>query len=172
MTLVHDRLSSVADRHARPGAVFLGWELFVLNCARGAVPAGFRVEHGTTAGRRVHLLRSDASGTGMGRLRPDVLILRGDRVAAVIDAKYKRLTPSRERPNGIDQADLYQIAAYASRYQPEQAAALIYPYDNDGEPAPAEAGGPWHGAGTTFLFQRLPTEPAACRDQLASLLSR
>jgi 5-methylcytosine-specific restriction enzyme subunit McrC len=44
------------------------WELFVLNCARGAVPAGFRVEHGTTAGRSDHLLRSDASGGGMGRL--------------------------------------------------------------------------------------------------------
>jgi 5-methylcytosine-specific restriction enzyme subunit McrC len=146
------------------------WELFVLNCARRAVPAAFRVEHGTTAGRRDHLLQSDASGAGMGRLKPDVLILRGDRVAAVIDAKYKRLAQSRERPSGIDQADLYQIAAYASRFQPEQAAALVYPYDRDGEPARAEAGGPWHSAGTTFLFRRLPTEPDACREQLVSLL--
>ena len=146
------------------------WELFVLNCARRAVPPGLRVEHGTTAGRRDHLLRSDATGAGMGRLKPDVLILRGDRVAAVIDAKYKRLTPSRERPNGIDQADLYQVAAYASRYQPEQAAALVYPCDPDAGPSPAESGGPWHGTGTTFLFQHLATEPAACRAQIAALL--
>jgi hypothetical protein len=106
----------------------------------------------------------------MGRLKPDVLIYRQDRVAAVIDAKYKRLAPSRERPSGIDQADLDQIAAYASRYQPEQAAALVHPHDRAGEPARAEADGPWHSAGTTFLFRRLPTEPDACRDQLASLL--
>jgi hypothetical protein len=89
--------------------------LFGLHCTRRAIPAGFRIEHGTTTGRRDHLLRSKQTNSGMGRLKPDVLVLRSDRAAAVIDAKYKRLAFSRERPSGVDQADLYQLAAYASR---------------------------------------------------------
>jgi len=146
------------------------WELFVLNCVRRAIPAGFGVEHGTTAGQRTYLLESEQAGYGMGRLRPDVLVLRGDRTLAVIDAKYKRLAFSRERPSGVDPADLYQLASYASRYKPEHVAALVYPPDGDAEPARAEARGPWRGAGTTFVFWRLAAEPATCRDQLASLL--
>ena len=146
------------------------WELFVLHCARRAIPAGFRIEHGTTAKRRDYLLRNEGTGIGMGRLKPDVLVLRGGRTTAVIDAKYKRLAPSRERPNGVDQADLYQLAAYASRYEPEQVAALVYPGDRDTGPARAEALGPWRGRGATFVFQRLATESAACRDELAWLL--
>ncbi len=146
------------------------WELFVVHCARRAIPAGFRIEHGTTAGRRDYLLRSKETNSGMGRLKPDVLVLRGGRVTAVIDAKYKRLVPSRERPSGVDQADLYQLAAYASRYQPEQIAALVYPHDRSTESARAEALGPWHGAGATFVFRRLTTESAACRDELAALI--
>ena len=146
------------------------WELFVLNCARRAVPAGLRIEHGTTAGHRDYLLRSEETGSGMGRLKPDLLVLRGNHVTAVIDAKYKRLTPSRERPSGVDQADLYQIAAYASRYEPGHVAALVYPHDGDTEPARAETQGPWRGADTTFLFRRLATASTACRHEIASLL--
>lgn len=142
----------------------------MLHCARRAAPAGSRVEHGTTAGRRDYLLRSLDTNGGMGRLKPDVLVLRGDRATAVIDAKYKRLAFSRERPSGIDQADLYQLAAYAGRYEPERVAALVYPHDRSTGPVRAEALEPWHGAGRTFVFRRLATESAACRDELASLL--
>ena len=146
------------------------WELFVLNCARRAVPAALRIEHGTTMGRRDYLLRSAEGNRGLGRLKPDVLVLKGEEVTAVIDAKYKRLASSRERPSGVDPADLYQLAAYARQYEPEHVAALVYPYDRDTEPAYAEALGPWRGATTAFEFRRLATTPAACRDQLASLL--
>jgi hypothetical protein len=142
----------------------------VLHCARRAIPAGFRIEHGTTAGRRDYLLRSEGTEIGMRRLKPDVLVLQGGQATAVIDAKYKRLAPSRERPSGVDQSDPYQLAAYANRYQPEQVAALVYPRDRDTEPARAEARGPWDCAGMTFEFRRLATESAACRDELASLL--
>jgi hypothetical protein len=62
--------------------------LFGLHYARRAIPAGFRIEHRTTTGRRDYLLRSKQTNSGMGRLKPDVLVLRGDRAAAVIDAKY------------------------------------------------------------------------------------
>jgi 5-methylcytosine-specific restriction enzyme subunit McrC len=146
------------------------WELFVLHCTRRGLRAGFRVEHGTTAGRRDYLLRSRQDGYGIGRLKPDVLVQQGDEVEAVIDAKYKRLTSSRERPSGVDQADLYQLAAYASRYKPRQVAALLYPHDRDAEPARAEIQGPWDGGGVTFAFRQLATESSACRDEIASLL--
>jgi 5-methylcytosine-specific restriction enzyme subunit McrC len=134
------------------------------------VPSGLRIEHGTTVGRRDYLLRSKQGDGGMGRLKPDVLILRGIRAIAVIDAKYKRLAFSPERPNGVDPADLYQLAAYASRYEPEQVAALVYPRAGDAEPARAEALGPWHGGAETFVFRRLSTNAAACRDELAELI--
>jgi 5-methylcytosine-specific restriction enzyme subunit McrC len=147
------------------------WELFVLHCARRAIPAGYRIEHGTTAGRNDYLLHSQKTDSGIGRLKPDILILRGDRTIAVIDAKYKRLASSPQRPSGVDQADLYQLAAYASQYQPEQMAALVYPHHGSTEPARAEAQGPWRGAGTTFMFRRLATDSEQCREQLASLLS-
>jgi 5-methylcytosine-specific restriction enzyme subunit McrC len=147
------------------------WELFVLNCTRRAVPAGMRVEHGTTIGRRDYLLRSVKSERGMGRLKPDVLILRGEQVVGVIDAKYKRLAFSRQRPNGVDPADLYQLAAYASRYEPAQLAALVYPDDGNTDAARAEALGPWQGRSETFLFQRLPTDARGCQNDLELLLS-
>jgi len=146
------------------------WELFTLNCARQTLPIGYRIEHGTMARRRDYLLRSEEGSHGMGRLKPDILVMQGDQVTAVIDAKYKRLAASQERPNGVDRSDLYQLAAYASRYAPEGVAALVYPHDSDSPPARAEATGPWHSAGTTFEFRRLATDPAACREQLAALL--
>ena len=143
----------------------------MLHCARRAIPAGFRVEHGTTTGRRDYLLRSKENNSGMGRMKPDVLISQGNKVTAVIDAKYKRLASSQQRPGGVEQADLYQLAAYASQYEPEQVAALLYPHDRDTEPAHAEAQGPWRGVGATFVFRRLATESTACQDELASLLT-
>ena len=168
----HGHCSEAARRAAEGILVDVAelWELFVLHCARRAIPAGFRIEHGTTVGRRDYLLRSNETNAGMGRVKPDVLVLRGDRTTAVIDAKYKRLTPSRERPNGVDQADLYQLAAYASRYQPEQVAALVYPHDRKCEPARAETQGPWRNADAIFMFRHLATESSACRNELASLL--
>lgn len=79
-----------------------------------------------------------------------------------LGARYKRcLSP--ERPNGVDQADLYQ-------HEPEQVAAPVYPREGNAEAARAEALGPWRGVGTTFVFRRLATESAACRHELASLL--
>jgi 5-methylcytosine-specific restriction enzyme subunit McrC len=146
------------------------WELFVLNCARRAVSPEMRVEHGTTLGRRDYLLRSKDSERGMGRLKPDVLVLRRGGTAAVIDAKYKRLAFSPQRPNGVDQADLYQLAAYASRYEPNEVAALVYPDDGESEPARAEAMGPWRGGEETFVFRRLSTDAAGCRHELGELI--
>ncbi len=150
------------------------WELFVLNCARQALPAGMRVVHGTQAGRQDFLLRSKDGDTEIGRLKPDVLVLEGDSIAALIDAKYKRLFDSRERPHGVDRADLYQLAAYSMRFRPVRFAALAYPLSPD---SPALAGStaeklsPWTNDEQTFLFKRLPTDAEGCRAALTELLA-
>jgi 5-methylcytosine-specific restriction enzyme subunit McrC len=151
------------------------WELFVLNCARQAVPAGMRVEHGTQAGRRDFLLRSEGGDREMGRLKPDVLVLEGDSIAAVIDAKYKRLSDSRERPNGVDPADLYQLVAYSMRFRPARFAALAYPLSPDSitpHGSTAERLNPWTSEEQTFIFKRLPTDVEGCRAKLRDLLAR
>ena len=149
------------------------WELFVLNCVRQAVPPGVTVEHGTAPGRRDYLLRRDHGDKEMGRLKPDILVLEGDSVIAVVDAKYKRLRDSRERPNGVDGADLYQLVAYSLRFKPSGISALAYPLaPDDGLPvkSTAETYGPWRNHESTFCFRRLPTDVDACRDALEALL--
>src|SRR5581483_6269888 len=149
------------------------WELFVLNCVRTALPAGLRVEHGTRIGRRDFVLHSERSDAQMGRLKPDVLIVQGDQAVAVIDAKYKRLVDSRERPRGVDQADLYQLLAYAMRFEPSAFAALAYPLDPFSSAAESSARtlGPWRSDDQKFLFRRLPVQAAECRAELQTWLS-
>jgi 5-methylcytosine-specific restriction enzyme subunit McrC len=150
------------------------WELFVLNCARRAAPTGIRVEHGTRAGRRDFLLQSEQLELGMGRLMPDALVLDHDSVIALLDAKYKRLVNTRERPYGVDTADLYQLAAYSNRFKPTGVAALLYPLSDDDAETPsstAEHLGPWRSDNQRFLFRRLPTTAEQCREALAELLS-
>jgi 5-methylcytosine-specific restriction enzyme subunit McrC len=149
------------------------WELFVLNCVRQTAPAGMQVAHGTSAGRRDSLLRSVSDDHEMGRLKPDVLIMEGETVRAILDAKYKRLHNSRERPQGVDRADLYQIVAYAMRYKPEGLSALVYPHPPRSErpdSGDAERFGPWQSDGQRFAFQRLPTDVDGCRQGLAKML--
>jgi 5-methylcytosine-specific restriction enzyme subunit McrC len=149
------------------------WELFVLNCARQAAPAGMRVEHGTHAGRRDSLLRSTVADKEMGSIKPDILLLEGESVVAIIDAKYKRLRNTRPRPFGVDQADLYQLASYAMRLRPRLLALLAYPHAPD-EPEPpqatAEASGPWRRDNLLFEFKRLPLDVDTCREAIHARL--
>ena len=148
------------------------WELFVLNCARQAAPAGVQIAHGTTDRRRTYLLRSDDGKHEMARVKPDVLALHGTTTIAVIDAKYKRLENRRDRPTGVEQADLYQLAAYAHRFRPTLIAALVYPQPPKHEEATstAETLGPWTSDEHSFAFRRLPVTVAQCRDSLAEML--
>jgi 5-methylcytosine-specific restriction enzyme subunit McrC len=151
------------------------WELFVLNCVRQAAPSGMRVEHGTQAGRSDFLLRSERGDKEIGRLKPDVLVLENGSVVALIDAKYKRLFNSRERPSGVDQADLYQLVAYAMRFKPARFAALAYPRSGSADVfalSTAERLGPWRSEDQTFLFRCLPTDIGGCRTALGSWLAR
>jgi hypothetical protein len=73
----------------------------------------------------------------------------------------------------VDPADLYQLAAYASRYAPERVAALVY-RRSTAEIVPtsgAEGLGPWRRDEQTFAFQRLPTDAVSCRAALQALLT-
>lgn len=151
------------------------WELFVMNTARRAFP-GLSVEHATKAGRADYLLRSAASETRrLGRLKPDVLIWHGEDLVAVLDAKYKRLVDRwPDRPDGIDRADLYQLASYAARFDPSGRAVgmLLYPRDDSQTSlAAAELYGPWTAeTGTMFEFRRLAVIPADARAELTEAL--
>lgn len=148
------------------------WELFLLHCARRAFGES-RVAHGTAISSTAFLLASTADpSVRIGRLKPDLLISdRRGRERAVLDAKYKRLSSSPERPHGVDRGDLYQLAAYMSGHEVPHG-ALAYP------PAPKDQAigadlGPWRlASGQVVKFLRLPSTEAECIEQLHSYACR
>ena len=147
------------------------WELFLLHCARRALGDG-RVEHGTGASSTAFLLTSNADATvRMGRLKPDLLISDAlGRECAVIDAKYKRLRNSAERPNGVDRGDLYQLVAYLAGHDVSYG-ALAYPPAEEDEARAADLG-PWQaGSGQRVGFLRLSADETGCIEQLRAVVA-
>ena len=60
-------------------------------------------------------------------MKPDVSLLRGGKVAFILDAKWKRIDTARDYPkHQIDQGDLYQLHAYGACHRCN-AVALVYP---------------------------------------------
>ena len=60
-------------------------------------------------------------------MKPDIALQKGNRVAFILDAKWKRIDPSDDAPkHGIEQDDMYQLYAYGKRYGCD-AVALVYP---------------------------------------------
>ncbi len=104
------------------------WEMYVLSVLRmAALP--LTVRHGTRERMTSRkLLRSDVSGTEIGRLIPDAILFRQDEVRGIVDAKYKSVHPSASAPQGPQREDLYQVAAYLGRYATDLG-LLAYPYD-------------------------------------------
>jgi 5-methylcytosine-specific restriction enzyme subunit McrC len=155
------------------------WELFVCKAIAASLPK-LRVEHGTRATETTWLLTSTTDArTGLGRLKPDVLIRDGKDVVVVADAKYKRLENRwPERPQGFDRADLYQLITYLARHSPAGRAlgVLVFP-QSDEQPgaadppyATAEAKGPWLlPSGGEVHFVRLALELADAVPQLRDL---
>lgn len=80
-------------------------------------------------GPQKYLIRREADNAPLFMMKPDMAILDDGRVIAIADAKWKLLDDS-ERKMGISQADLYQMASYASRYGVARL-ALIYPRQKD-----------------------------------------
>ena len=60
-------------------------------------------------------------------MKPDISLRKGDRVAFILDAKWKRIDAFADAPkHRIEQDDMYQLYAYGKRYGCE-AVALVYP---------------------------------------------
>lgn len=76
--------------------------------------------------QRAALRRGNA---GVFQMKPDVVIERGGR-RVVVDTKWKRLAPpssvGSDPKRGVDQADIYQLMAYAQAYEAD-AVVLLYP---------------------------------------------
>lgn len=58
--------------------------------------------------------------------KPDIRLLRGDDLLAVIDIKWKKMISPTHKSQGLRQADVYQLMAYARLYDRANV-ALLYP---------------------------------------------
>ena len=151
------------------------WELFVLACIRD-VAAPLEVEHGTRLDAPEALLASiSMPSRTLGRIRPDIIVRDPTgRVSTIVDAKYKRLVPSRERPLGVDRGDLYQLSSYIARYETDRVitGGLAYPSDpEDVGISEAEENGPWRTVGGSHVwFRRLPVIRGECQEALRELV--
>lgn len=85
--------------------------------------------HAQAVGRRKWLLRRTDDETNKFRLKPDLVIDNGEGgLRLILDTKWKHLKSDEEdSKNGVSQADIYQLYAYAHRYKcPEN--ILLFPY--------------------------------------------
>lgn len=87
--------------------------------------AGTGLRVSSQGGHRDCLYEGD---TGRFRTRPDLIIRHGDRIALIIDTKWKRMTPRIDDPKqGVSQADVYQLMAYGKLYGCSNV-MLLYPH--------------------------------------------
>ena len=63
-------------------------------------------------------------------LRPDILVTREDKKQIILDTKWKRLFDDPGRNYGISQSDMYQMFAYAHRYETSEI-WLLYPKNEE-----------------------------------------
>ena len=123
------------------------WELYVLGALRRAV-SHLEVRHGTFDTQTSQALLSSAvDGAILGTLKPDAMLMHCHSVVGIVDAKYKRLWPTINAPQGPQREDLYQLTAYLSRFgQSDRSVwgALVYPEEQDRSGRPcAEIRNPW-----------------------------
>ena len=77
----------------------------------------------------VRYLAEHDNGSPAFQLRPDIVVHQADKVAFVIDTKWKRLEEQAYR-EGVATADIYQMFAYSSRYLSEDV-VLLYPHHKE-----------------------------------------
>lgn len=119
----------------------------------------FRDQKIQAQGPRRYLM-TNKDGQEVFQLRPDISVLNETQVVAIVDAKWKILSPE-ERKQGISAADLYQITAYAQRYQCRRL-ALVYPA-MEGVPP---------GLRDRLTMQRSDVQLAICSIDLAGVLAK
>ncbi|WP_159252720.1 McrC family protein [Xanthomonas phaseoli] len=69
------------------------------------------------------LYYDESDKSGVVRLKPDYLLRKSEKIIAVADAKWKRVS-EKGRAYGVKREDLYQLNAYLSRY--EASHALVF----------------------------------------------
>ncbi|MCY3877298.1 MAG: restriction endonuclease [Rhodobacteraceae bacterium] len=69
--------------------------------------------------------------TGRFQTRPDLIVRQGDRIALIIDTKWKRITGRIEDPKrGVSQSDVYQVMTYGRLYDCPKV-MLLYPHHGE-----------------------------------------
>jgi 5-methylcytosine-specific restriction enzyme subunit McrC len=86
-------------------------------------PQGWSV---VAQGGLLNMVSDAQSGAQAFQTIPDIILRRGTQTW-IIDTKWKRLEPPFDAKHGVAQSDLYQMAAYARRYQ-AQKVTLLYPH--------------------------------------------
>lgn len=93
--------------------------------ARALVGTGLTV---SLQGGRLFCLSGQDNGRALFQTKPDILIRQGGRVVHVIDTKWKRISARIDDPKqGVSQADVYQMMAYAQLYRAPRL-TLLYPH--------------------------------------------
>ena len=82
--------------------------------------------HVVSQGGRIYCLETETGG--LFQTKPDILIWHAGQVAHVIDTKWKRISDRIDDPKqGVSQADVYQMMAYAHLYKAPRL-TLLYPH--------------------------------------------
>ncbi|TWG63130.1 McrC family protein [Aminobacter sp. J44] len=93
--------------------------------ARALAGTGFTV---SLQGGRLFCLSAQDSGRALFQTKPDILIRQNGKVVHVIDTKWKRISARIDDPKqGVSQADVYQMMAYAQLYDAPRL-TLLYPH--------------------------------------------
>ena len=79
-------------------------------------------------GGRLFCLSDEGTNRGLFQTKPDILVRRAGAVTHVIDTKWKRISSRIDDPKqGVSQADIYQMMAYAQLYRAPRL-TLLYPH--------------------------------------------
>jgi len=117
-------LTTFAGHHANLSLLFPMQEIF-----EDFVTHSFRryQNHYSVAAQGPQKYLATFKGWDAFKMKPDISLRRGNQVAFILDAKWKRINGrATDRKHNIDQADMYQLYAYGKRYGCKTV-ALIYP---------------------------------------------
>jgi len=119
-------------------------------------------------GGRLFCLSAQDSGRALFQTRPDILIREGGRVVHVIDTKWKRISARIDDPKqGVSQADVYQMMAYAQLYDAPRL-TLLYPH-HTGLGAEDAVHGRYSVTGHTTILETASIDVASGTDMLGRL---